>query len=87
MRSEILDDIRAGWLKKSMDFRLEREFSFVNQRHIWTYIFSVMDNSLRLEGKLDGGPKSVPWKVRIVLILQENELWGEVVNHTEAHPI
>ena len=28
----------------------------------------------------------IPWKARIVLILQENKLWG-IVNNTTAHPV
>ena len=42
---------------------------------------------LRLEDRMDGSKNFVPWKSRIMLILQENELWDEVVNHTTAHPI
>ena len=36
---------------------------------------------------MDGVVNFVPWKSRIVFILQENELWDEVVNHTQALPI
>ena len=40
-----------------------------------------MATSLRLEDRLDGVGNFVPWKVRIVLILEENELWDEVVHN------
>ena len=38
-----------------------------------------MATSLRLEDRLDGTENFVPWKARLVLILEENELWDEVV--------
>ena len=41
---------------------------------------------LRLEDKLDGAVNFSPWKARIMLILQENELW-DIVNNTTAHPV
>ena len=41
-----------------------------------------MDTSLRLEDRLNGGGIFVPYKARIVLILEENELWDEVVHST-----
>ena len=40
-----------------------------------------------MEDRLDGAGNFVPWKARILLVLEENELWDEVVNHTAAHPI
>ena len=40
-----------------------------------------------MEDRLDGAGNFVPRKVRILLVLEENELWDEVVNHTTAHPI
>ena len=40
-----------------------------------------------MEDRLDGAGNFVPWKARILLVLEENELWDEVVNHTTAHPI
>ena len=42
---------------------------------------------LRLEDRLDGAENFVPWKARLVLILEENELWDEVVHNTIANPI
>ena len=46
-----------------------------------------MATALRLEDRLDGAGKFVPWKARIVLIFEENELWDEVVHSTQANPI
>ena len=46
-----------------------------------------MDTAVRLEDRLDGAGNFVPWKARIVLILEENELWDEVVHGTQANPI
>ena len=42
---------------------------------------------LRLEDRLDGAGHFVPWKARIVLILEENELWDEVVHSTQANSV
>ena len=42
---------------------------------------------LRLEDKLDGAGNFVPWKAMLVLILEENELWDEVVHNTTSNPI
>ena len=36
---------------------------------------------------LDGAKNFLPWKARLVLILEENELWDEVVNNTTTNPI
>ena len=44
-----------------------------------------MATRLRLEDRLDGAGNFVPWKARLVLILEENELWDEVVNNTTAN--
>ena len=40
---------------------------------------------LRLEDRFDGAGNFVPWKARLVLILEENELWDEVNNTTANH--
>ena len=40
-----------------------------------------------MEDRLDGAGNFVPWKARILLVLEENEIWDEVVNHTTTHPI
>ena len=45
-----------------------------------------MATRLRLEERLDGAINFIPWKPRIVLILQENELW-DIVNNTSAKPV
>ena len=47
----------------------------------------MTSTGLRIEDRLDGVGNFVPWKVGILLILEENELWDEVVNHTTDHPI
>ena len=40
-----------------------------------------------MEDRLDGAGNFVPWKAKIVLILEENELWDEVVHNTTIVPI
>ena len=40
-----------------------------------------------MEDRLDGAGNFIPWKARIMLILEENELWDEVVHNTTAVPI
>ena len=45
-------------------------------------LLSKMDTSLRLEDRLNGGGIFVPYKARIALILEENDLWDEVVYKT-----
>ena len=40
-----------------------------------------MVTSLRIEDRLDGAGNFSPWKARIVLILQDSELW-DIVNNT-----
>ena len=42
--------------------------------------FAVMATGLRFEYRFDGIVNFITWKARIVLILQENELW-EIVNN------
>ena len=46
-----------------------------------------MATGLRLEDSLDGAGNFVPWKARLVLILEENELWDETTNNTITNPI
>ena len=41
---------------------------------------------LRVEDRLDGVTNFSPWKARISLILEENELWG-IVHNTTANPV
>ena len=40
-----------------------------------------------MEDRLDGVGNFVPWKTTLVLILEENELWKEVVHNNTANPI
>ena len=40
-----------------------------------------------MEDKLDGVENFIPWKSRIMLILEDNELWDEVVHNTTSNPI
>ena len=42
---------------------------------------------LRMEYRIDGAGKFDPWKARILLVLEENELWQEVVRNTTANPL
>ena len=46
-----------------------------------------MATGLRLEDRLDGAGNFVPWKDRLVLLWEENELWDEVVHNTTTNPI
>ena len=46
-----------------------------------------MATELRLEDRLDGAGNFVPWKARLVLILEENGLWDEVVHNITTNPI
>ena len=45
-----------------------------------------MAKGLRIEDRLDGAVNFSPWKARIVLILQDSELW-DLVNNTTANPV
>ena len=40
---------------------------------------------LRLEDRLDGTRNFVPWKAKILLIPEENELWPDLVKNTTAN--
>lgn len=44
------------------------------------FVISKMISGLRVEDRLDGAANFCPWKARIVLLLQENELWDVVEN-------
>ena len=46
----------------------------------------VVATGLRIEDRLDGAVNFSPWKARIVLILQDSELW-EIVNSTTTNPL
>ena len=41
---------------------------------------------LRVEDRLEGGANFSPWKARISLILEENELW-DIVHGTTSNPV
>ena len=45
-----------------------------------------MATGLRIEDRLDGVGNFSPWKARIVLFLQDSELW-DIVNNTTANPM
>ena len=45
-----------------------------------------MATGLRVEERLEGATNFSSWKARIVLILQENELW-DIVENTTTHPV
>jgi hypothetical protein len=45
-----------------------------------------MATSLRVEDRLDGAANFSRWKERIVLLLQECELW-DIVNSTQQNPV
>ena len=40
-----------------------------------------------MKDRLNGARNFVPWEARIMLILEENELWDEVVHSTQTNPI
>jgi hypothetical protein len=46
----------------------------------------VMATSLRVEDRLDGATNFGAWKERMILLLQENELW-DIVENTTTHPV
>ena len=46
-----------------------------------------MATALKLEDRLDGAGNFAPWNARLVLILEKNELWDEVVYNTTTNPI
>ena len=46
----------------------------------------IMATDLRIEDRLDGALNFSPWKARIVLTLQNSELW-EIVNNTITNPM
>ena len=82
-------------MKKRADFVEEdknqtyifRVFLFSIKNLLDSRFFPMMAIGLRLEDRLDGAMNFAPWKARIVFILQGNELWDEVVNHTQTHTI
>ena len=49
-------------------------------------LITIMATNLRIEDKLDGAINFSQWKARIVLILQDSELW-DIVNNTTTNPM
>ena len=47
----------------------------------------MTSSGLKMEDRPDGAGNFIMWKARIMLILEENELWDEVVHNTTAVPI
>jgi hypothetical protein len=47
----------------------------------------VMATGLRVEDRLDGAANFGAWKERMILLLQENELWDIVENTTTHHVV
>ena len=45
-----------------------------------------MATGLRVEDRLDGAANFGAWKERMILVLQENELW-DIVENTTTHPV
>lgn len=45
-----------------------------------------MATALRVEDRLEEAANFSPWKARIVLLLQKNELW-DIVENTTTHPV
>jgi hypothetical protein len=45
-----------------------------------------MTTGLRVEDRLDGATNFCAWKERMILLLQENELW-DIVENTTTHPV
>jgi hypothetical protein len=45
-----------------------------------------MATGLRVEDRLDGAANFGAWKERMILLLQENELW-DIVENTTTHPV
>ena len=47
----------------------------------------MSSTGLRTDDRLDGAGNFVPWKALILLVLEENELWEEVVRNTTTNPL
>ena len=88
-----LHGIRA-LLKKRADLYTMKNFRL--QRFLLTVGSTLLKLELckewlldlvRMEDMIDRVGNFVPWKARILLILEENELWDEVVHNTTTVPI
>ena len=70
-----------------INFRLgEIRENKVVEKNRFLNSFAVIATGLRLEDRLDGAVNFRPLKARIVLILQENELW-EIMNNSFVHSV
>jgi hypothetical protein len=69
----ILASQKSGTTVTSLDKILNFSFSAEN---------GSMDTGLRVEDRLDGVVNFGAWKERMILLLQENELWDIVENST-----
>ena len=77
--------MKAEKLHSEINFRLgEIRENMVFRRNKFLDLSVVMATGLRLKDMLDRAINFIPWKARIFLILQENELW-DIVNSTAAH--
>jgi hypothetical protein len=78
-------------LKRSRDFSRQKVETIVtSQGRFLNLLFSAekgsMASSLRVEDRLDGATNFGAWKERMILLLQENELW-DIVENTTTHPV
>jgi hypothetical protein len=78
-------------LKGSRNFSRQKVGTVVTSqgRFFEFVIFSrkrVMATGLRVEDRLDGATNFGAWKERMILLLQENELW-DIVENTTTHPV
>jgi hypothetical protein len=76
-------------LKRSRDFnRQKAETAVTSQGRFLNLLFSAekrsMATGLRVEDRLDGATNFGAWKERMILLLQENELW-DIVENTTTH--
>jgi hypothetical protein len=82
--------IRAE-LKEGRDFSRQKVGTTVtSQGKFFEFVIfkrkRVMATSLRVEDRLDGATNFGAWKERMILLLQENELW-DIVENTTTHPV
>jgi hypothetical protein len=78
-------------LKGSRDFNRQKVGTTItSQGRFLNFLFSVekwsMATGLRVEDILDGATNFGAWKERMILLLQENELW-DIVENTTTHPV
>jgi hypothetical protein len=56
------------------------------ERRFGLVFFNSMATGLRWEDRLEGAGNFCPWKARIILLFQENELW-DIVESTSTKPV